>query len=122
MDIELTGRGVRLTAGMRTVVGEKCAKLQHWEPQVGRVQVEIGRSADHHLQKVKRVDLVVDTPKETFRAHGEAAAVETAVEQAVERAGRQMKERKHKQRRAVVHGAGRVKSGQRDSATDRRNA
>lgn len=122
MEIQLTGRGVRLTQALRATVDEKCAKLQHWDPKVGRIQVEVSKSADHHLHKVKRVDLVVDIPKETFRAHGESAAIETAVEQAVERAGRQMKERKHKQRRAVVHGAGRVKSGQRAPATDGRKA
>lgn len=115
MEIQLTGRGVALTGAMHRVVEAKVEKIPHWEPRATRAEVEISVTHNPKLEKVKRVDIAVDIPKRRFRAHGEAEAVETAVEQAVERLGRQMKESRHKKRRSVVHGASRVKSAQRNT-------
>ncbi|MEX0991049.1 MAG: ribosome-associated translation inhibitor RaiA [Actinomycetota bacterium] len=122
MDIVVKGRGVRLTRSLHAVTEEKLAKIPHWEPRATRAEVQFIAEHNPKLDGVKRVEAAVDTPKKRFRAHGQGPGYEAALDQMVERLGRQMREHREKKRRAVIHGANRLKSAQAGDGLSSRRA
>ena len=114
MQLAMKARGTKLSEQRRAVVEHKTAKLPRVEPKVTRCEVEL--IEEHHRDGIKRVELAVDTPRKTFRAHGEGPEFEAALDKALARIERQMREYRKRKRTRVLEGAHRLKLTTRRTA------
>jgi len=113
MDIIVKARGGKLTPDLHELAEHKMAKVEHIDPKASRAEVEIINGHAPHLgDGIKRVEVAVDIPRKTFRAHAEGPTTEAALDKVLDKLGRQIREYHNKKHRAVVHGGARVKANQ----------
>jgi ribosomal subunit interface protein len=108
MDLHLAGRGTRITDDVRATCERKLARLERIEPRLTRVDVEV--IAEHNPRQggAHRIEVVAVTPRKTYRAHGDAADVEAALDVVVGRVERQIRDHHQKKRTRLLHGARRA--------------
>ena len=108
MDLHLAGRGTRITDDVRSTCERKLARLERIEPRLARVDVEV--IAEHNPRRggAHRVEVVAVTPRKTYRAHGEAAEIEAALDIVVGRVERQIRDHHEKKRTRLLAGARRA--------------
>ncbi len=112
MDLELKGRGARITERIREVAEHKLARLERLEPRVTRLEIEIIHERNPRLAGAHRVEAAFETPRKTYRAVAGASDVESALDVVVEKLERQIRDHREKRRTKLLTGAGRVKSAQ----------
>jgi ribosomal subunit interface protein len=108
MDLHLVGRGTRITDDVRATCERKLARLERIEPKLTRIDVEV--IAEHNPRQggAHRIEVVAVTPRKTYRARGEAAEVEAALDVVVERIERQIRDHHEKKRARLLAGARRA--------------
>jgi ribosomal subunit interface protein len=115
MDLVLKGRGVRITEQIREVTHHKLDKLSRLEPRAMSVEVEIISEDFPTHDGTKSVDAALRVPRYTFRAHGEGAKVEDALDLVAARLERQVRDRHGRFRRRIIAGANRLKSARTEA-------
>lgn len=110
MDLVLSGRGTPITDKVRHAADRKLAGLARVEPRATRIAIEVIAEKNPRLGGTKHVEATLEIPRKTFRARGEAADVESALDQVAERLERQVRDYHDKRRTRVVAGANRLKS------------
>lgn len=91
MDIQLTGRHLKITPAIRGYVSEKVEKAQKYFEHIVRAQVVLFIEKRSH-----KAEIVIHTPGQTFRALATAADLYSAVDLASDKMDAQLK--KHKER------------------------
>jgi ribosomal subunit interface protein len=110
MDLVVKSRKIPLSEQFRKTAQGKVDKLSRLEPKAVRVEIEVTPARSAHPDGIKRLDATLQTPRKTFRATGDAADLEAALDQVVARLDRQLREYR-KKRRDRLHGRGdRLKS------------
>jgi len=112
MDLQLKGRGTRITERLRQAVEHKLARLERLEPKLTRLQIEVISERSPRRGGARRVEAVADTPRKTFRAHADASEVEAALDLVADKLERQIRDHHQKRRARLIAGASRVKSAQ----------
>src|SRR5258708_2029272 len=97
MNINITGRHLRLTPAIRAYVEEKAQKAQRYFNHITRTQVVLSVEKLTH-----QAEIIVHAPKQTFRALAEGADLYAAVDLASDKIDAQLK--KHKERLREHHG------------------
>ncbi len=115
MDLVLKGRGVRITEQIREVTHHKLDKLSRLEPRAMSVEVEISSEDFPTHDGTKSIDAALRVPRYTFRAHGEGAKVEDALDLVAARLERQVRDRHGRFRRRIIAGANRLKSARTEA-------
>jgi len=92
MELTFTGRGLPLSRDIREQAEHKLARLEHLEPRVVRLELEL--VAEHHPSPdgVKSITARLRIPRKTFRAHAEAVDVRTALDHVAEKLERQLRD------------------------------
>jgi ribosomal subunit interface protein len=103
MDLVMKSRKVPLTDQFRKAVQAKVAKISRLEPRALRIEIEVTPARSAHPDGLKRLDATLATPRKTFRATGDGADLEVALDQVVSRLDRQLREHR-KKRRDRLHG------------------
>jgi putative sigma-54 modulation protein len=104
MDIVVKGRGTRVTDRIRGSAEHKLGRLQRMEPRVTRIDVQVIAEPNPANVRARRVEAALQTSRKTFRAHAEAADVDSALDRLAEKLERQLRDH-HSKRRARL-GAG----------------
>ena len=104
MEFTFKGRGLRITEEIREVVRHKLGRLARMEPRATVLEIEVIAQRNPRLDPF-RVDGALMRPRRTFRAHGEAPDVPTAVDQLARRLERQVRD-DHSRRRTRPPGRG----------------
>ena len=112
MDLDVIGRGTRITDHLRQVAEHKLGRLERMEPKLTRLQIEVISEKNPRQGGIRRVEAVADTPRKTFRAHADAYEVESALDVIAEKLERQIRDHHKKRRARLIAGASRVKSAQ----------
>jgi ribosomal subunit interface protein len=110
MDLVVKSRKIPLTEQFRKIAQAKVAKFGRLEPQVVRIELEVTPARSAHPDGLKRIDAALETPRKTFRATGDAADLEVALDQVVARLDRQLREYRKKRRDRLHHRGDRLKS------------
>lgn len=97
MNINITGRHLRLTPAIRSYVEEKVQKAQRYFNHITRTQVVLTVEKLSH-----QAEIIVHAPKQTFRALAQGADLYAAVDLASDKIDAQLK--KHKERLREHHG------------------
>jgi ribosomal subunit interface protein len=105
MDVVVKGRGTKVTDRIRGSAEHKLARLQRMEPRVTRIQIEVIAEPNPRQGGAKRVEAALETARKTFRAHAQAADVESAFDRLAEKLERQLRDY-HSKRRARLSAAG----------------
>ena len=105
MDLVVKSRKVAVTEQFRRAAEAKMAKFARLEPNVVRIELEITLARSAHPDGLKRLVAALETPRKTFRASGDAADLDVALDQVVSRLDRQLREHR-KKRRDRLHGRG----------------
>ena len=112
MDLQLRGRGTPITDLLRRAAEHKLARLERLEPKLTRLQIDVISERNPRQGGARRVEVVADTPRKTFRAHADAREVEVALDLVAEKLERQIRDHHEKRRARLIAGASRVKSAQ----------
>ena len=116
MEFAFKGRGIRPTDEIRRTAEHKLSRLGRMEPRATHLEVEVIARRNPRLASFL-VEGALTTPRKTFRAHGEASDVPTAIDRLAERLERQVRDH-HSRRRArparAQGGSGRGSDGTED--------
>ena len=117
MEFVLKGRGERVAQRLRQVTEHKLSRLERIEPRLTRLEIEVIAEKNPRRGGIHRVEAFAAAPRKTYRAHGEAKDVDSALDLVAERLERQIRD--HHERRLARRnaGAGRVKSAQTPGGT-----
>jgi ribosomal subunit interface protein len=99
MDVVVKGRGTKVTDRIRGSAEHKLGRLERMEPRVTRINIEVIAEPNPRQGGAKRVEAALETTRKTFRAHAEAADVESAFDRLVDKLERQLRDH-HSKRRA----------------------
>jgi ribosomal subunit interface protein len=99
MDMAFTGRGVQVTDEIREMAAKKLSALEHMEPRVIGVDLEVINENHPKPHGLKRVEAAFHIPRKTFRAHGEAPSVPAAIDIVKAKLERQLRDHHSKKRR-----------------------
>lgn len=112
MELVLTARGTRITERLRRATELKLAHLEHIEPRLARLEIEVTSEKNPRQGGMHRIQALAATSRERYRAHADAREVERALDVVTERLERQIRDRHDKRRARLIAGATRVKSAQ----------
>ncbi|MEX0755789.1 MAG: ribosome-associated translation inhibitor RaiA [Actinomycetota bacterium] len=110
MDLQLKGRGLRLTDQHRRAVDRKRERLERLEPRAVRLEVEIIAEKNPRLDGTKRAEASLVIPRKTFRAHADGPDVQTALSRAESKLERQIRDHHTKRRARMSRTANRLES------------
>jgi ribosomal subunit interface protein len=110
MDLVVKSRKIPLTEQFRKIAQGKVARFSRLEPRVVRIEIEVTPARSAHRGGLKRLDATLLTPRKTFRATGDAADLEVALDQVVARLDRQLRDHRKKRRDRLHRGGDRLKS------------
>ena len=112
MELVLKGRGVRVAQRLRQVTEHKLARIERIEPALTRLEVVLTVEKNPRQGGLHRVEAAAATPRKTYRAHADAADVDSALDVVAERLERQILDHHDRRLARRKAGAGRVKSAQ----------
>jgi ribosomal subunit interface protein len=112
MELVLKGRGARVAQRLRQVTEHKLARIERLEPALTRLEVVVIVEKNPRQGGLHRVEAAAATPRKTYRAHADAADVDSALDVVAERLERQILDHHDRRRARRNAGAGRVKSAQ----------
>jgi ribosomal subunit interface protein len=110
MDVNLKGRGVRITEQFRTRAGAKLSKLTRLDPKAERIEIEIISEKNPRLNGTKRLEAALTLPRHTVRASASAPDVEAGLDLLVERLERQVRDYRAKRKKTLLGRGNRLKS------------
>ncbi|HYZ92494.1 MAG TPA: ribosome-associated translation inhibitor RaiA [Actinomycetota bacterium] len=90
MNLILSGRGVELDEPLRRYATEKLTRIQRFFDRIIKMEAQITEERNRHGVE-HRVDVMVQTPGETLRAHGEGADLFAAIDKVADRIETQVK-------------------------------
>jgi ribosomal subunit interface protein len=117
MDLQLTGRGIRLTADFREAVDRKLGRIERLEPRATRLEVEIIAEKNPRLDGAKRVEASLAIPRKVFRAHADGPDVHTALDRVEDKLERQVRDHHTKRRARMSRSANRLESAGNERST-----
>jgi ribosomal subunit interface protein len=106
MQMTFTGRGVEVTDEIRAAAEHKLAHLEHLEPRVSTLKIELINEHHPRLDGQKRVEAALKIPRKTFRAHAEAPDVPSAIDQVRQKLERQLRDHHGRRRFLRRRGVG----------------
>lgn len=110
VNLILSGRGVDLDDSLRSYATEKLSRSQRFFERPGRriIKMEVELTQERNRHGIEhRAEVIVTTPRETVRAHGEGPDHYAAIDKVSDRLERQLKRvksrllRKHRESRVV---------------------
>jgi len=110
MDLQLTGRGLRLTEEYREAVDHKLGRIERMEPRAVRLEVEIIAQKNPRLADAKRVEAALAIPRKTFRAHADGPDVQSALDRVEDKLERQIRDHHTKRRARMSRASNRLES------------
>ncbi|MEX0873816.1 MAG: ribosome-associated translation inhibitor RaiA [Actinomycetota bacterium] len=96
MNLILSGRGVDLDDRLREYATEKLTRVQKFFDRIIKMEVELRHERNPRVKDPDRVEIVVKTPGETLRVHGEGADHFAAIDVAADRLERRIKRFKNR--------------------------
>ncbi len=90
MNLILSGRGVELDDALRGYVTEKLTRVQRFFDRIIKMEVELTEERNRHGVE-HRAEVIVRTPRETVRAHGEGPDHFAAIDKVSDRLETQLK-------------------------------
>jgi putative sigma-54 modulation protein len=111
MEVTCTGHGIQVTDEMRESAIRKVSRLERMEGRATRLEVQIIVEKNPRLAHLKRLEATLHTPRKTYRAHGQDAEFENALDEVVGRLERQVRDHHEKRRTKVLSSARSVPKG-----------
>ena len=96
MNLILSGRGVDLDDSLRQYAAEKLARVERFFDRIIKMEVELRHERNPRVKDPNRVEIVVKTPKQTLRVHGEGLDHYAAIDVAADRLEMQVKRLKER--------------------------
>jgi ribosomal subunit interface protein len=118
MDVVVKGRGTKVTDRIRGSAEHKLGRLERMEPRVTRINIEVIAEPNPRQGGAKRVEAALETARKTFRAHAQAADVDSALDQLAEKLERQLRDHHSKRRARLSAGVKGVRSPGTEPATE----
>ncbi len=110
MDLFLKGRGVQITDQIRRVAEHKLAKLERFDPDGRRIEIEVIAERNPRIDGSHRVGVAFETLRHTFRAEGAGHDIDSALDQVVDRLEKQISTYRGKRQSRFTGRGNRVKS------------
>ena len=104
MDMTFTGRGLQVTDTIRELAEQKLAPLARLEPRATALDLELINEHHPRMDGLKRVEVSLQIPRKTFRAHAEADDVPSAIDRVRDKLERQLRD--HHGKKRPVHDKG----------------
>jgi ribosomal subunit interface protein len=118
MDVVVKGRGTKVTDRIRGSAEHKLSRLERMEPRVTRINVEVIAEPNPRQGGAKRVEAALETARKTFRAHAQAADVDSAFDRLVDKLERQLRDHHSKRRARMSAGVKGVRSAGTEAVTE----
>lgn len=96
MNLILSGRGVDLDERLREYATEKLARVEKFFDRIIKMEIELRHERNPRVRDPDRVEVVVKTPGETLRVHGEGTDHFAAIDMAADRLERRVKRFKNR--------------------------
>ncbi len=96
MNLILSGRGVDLDDRLREYATEKLSRVEKFFDRIIKMEIELRHERNPRVRDPDRVEVVVKTPGETLRVHGEGADHFAAIDVAADRLERRVKRFKNR--------------------------
>jgi putative sigma-54 modulation protein len=96
VNLILSGRGVDLDDRLREYATEKLTRVQKFFDRIIKMEVKLRHERNPRVKDPDRVEIVVKTPGETLRVHGEGADHFAAIDVAADRLERRIKRFKNR--------------------------
>ena len=96
MNLILSGRGVELDDSLRQYATEKLTRVERFFDRIIKMEVELRHERNPRVKDPDRVEVVVKTPRQTLRVHGEGLDHFAAIDVAVDRLEMQLKKVKER--------------------------
>jgi ribosomal subunit interface protein len=104
MNMTFTGRGLQVTDTIRELAEQKLAPLARLEPRATALDLELINEHHPRMDGLKRVEVSLQIPRKTFRAHAEADDVPSAIDRVRDKLERQLRD--HHGKKRPVHDKG----------------
>jgi putative sigma-54 modulation protein len=96
VNLILSGRGVDLDDRLREYATEKLSRVEKFFDRIIKMEIELRHERNPRVRDPDRVEVVVKTPGETLRVHGEGADHFAAIDLAADRLERRVKRFKNR--------------------------
>lgn len=96
MNLILSGRGVDLDERLREYATEKLSRVEKFFDRIIKMEIELRHERNPRVRDPDRVEVVVKTPGETLRVHGEGIDHFAAIDMAADRLERRVKRFKNR--------------------------
>ncbi len=96
MNLILSGRGVDLDDRLREYATEKLSRVEKFFDRIIKMEIELRHERNPRVRDPDRVEVVVKTPGETLRVHGEGIDHFAAIDVAADRLERRVKRFKNR--------------------------
>ena len=105
MNLILSGRGVDLDDALRQYATEKLTRVERFFDRIIKMEVELRHERNPRVKDPERCEVVVKTPKQTLRVHGEGLDHFAAIDVAADRLEMQVKKVKERLKDRQHHGS-----------------
>jgi putative sigma-54 modulation protein len=96
MNLILSGRGVDLDERLREYATDKLSRVEKFFDRIIKMEIELRHERNPRVRDPDRVEVVVKTPGETLRVHGEGIDHFAAIDVAADRLERRVKRFKNR--------------------------
>jgi ribosomal subunit interface protein len=96
VNLILSGRGVELDDSLRQYAAEKLARVERFFDRIIKMEVELRHERNPRVKDPNRVEIIVKTPRQTLRVHGEGLDHFAAIDVAADRLEMQIKKVKER--------------------------
>jgi ribosomal subunit interface protein len=96
VNLILSGRGVELDESLRQYAAEKLTRVERFFDRIIKMEVELRHERNPRVKDPNRVEVVVKTPRQTLRVHGEGLDHYAAIDVAADRLEAQVKRMKER--------------------------
>ena len=118
MNLILSGRGVDLDDALRQYATEKLTRVERFFDRIIKMEVELRHERNPRVKDPERCEVVVKTPKQTLRVHGEGLDHFAAIDVAADRLEMQVKKVKERLKDRQHHGSNNHRVASAPSAAD----
>ena len=105
VNLILSGRGVDLDDALRQYATEKLTRVERFFDRIIKMEVELRHERNPRVKDPDRCEIVVKTPKQTLRVHGEGLDHFAAIDVAADRLEMQVKKVKERLKDRQHHGS-----------------
>jgi ribosomal subunit interface protein len=110
MELQIKGRGHKVTDQDRRAADRKLARLVRANPRAVRCEIEIIAEETARAPRKMRLEATLSLPRKTFRASGAGRDVDAALTQLAERLERQLRDHAGKRKTRTTRSADRLQS------------